>query len=138
MSKKFLLGTFLLNLAFGTNPTSLFAHHGNAGFDTSKKVTLKGTVTQWTWSNPHCFIRLDAKDENGNIVHWLAEAENPAYLVSKGWTPRDLEVGEQITLVVTPNKNRTPLGRVWMVILPNGKQLNSSATDPPPATTNTN
>jgi hypothetical protein len=137
MSKKFFLGAFFLNLAFGTNSVALFAHHGNAGFDTSKKVTLKGTVTRWTWSNPHCFIRLDAKDESGNVVHWLAEAENPAYLVSKGWTPRDVEVGQQITLVVTPNKNGTPLGRVWLIILPNGKQLNSSATDPP-AVTNTN
>ena len=138
MARNLFLRASFLALSFAIGYVPLLAHHGNAGFDTSKKVTVKGTVTQWTWSNPHCFIRLDAKDENGNVVHWLAEAENPAYLVSKGWTPRDLEVGEQITLVVTPNKNGTPLGRVWMVILPNGKQLNSSATDAPTPTTNTN
>ena len=40
----------------------LAAHHGAAALDTGKEVTLKGTVTEWIWSNPHCFLQFDAKD----------------------------------------------------------------------------
>ena len=43
----------------------LVAHHGAAALDTGKEVTLKGTVTEWIWSNPHCFLQFDAKDDTG-------------------------------------------------------------------------
>ena len=46
----------------------LLAHHGNASYDTSKSVTINGTVTQYIWANPHVFLRVDAKDESGNPV----------------------------------------------------------------------
>ena len=44
----------------------LFAHHANAVFDIGKRVTLKGTVTEWFWANPHCLLRVDVKDDRGN------------------------------------------------------------------------
>jgi hypothetical protein len=48
----------------------LVAHHGAAALDTGKEITLKGTVTQWIWSNPHCFLQFDAKDETGAVRNW--------------------------------------------------------------------
>lgn len=42
-----------------------FAHHGNASFDTDKKLTMKVTVTHWIWANPHCFLKFDATDDKG-------------------------------------------------------------------------
>ena len=51
----------------------LLAHHANAVFDVGKRVTVKGTVTEWFWANPHCLLRLDVKDDNGQVVHWVAE-----------------------------------------------------------------
>ena len=56
----------------------LSAHHGNAAFDTGKKVTMKGTVTEWFWANPHCFLKFDVKDDSGNVAHWAAETNNRA------------------------------------------------------------
>jgi hypothetical protein len=49
----------------------LWAHHGAASFDTTKKLTVKGTVVEWFWANPHCFLRFDVKDENGQTVKWV-------------------------------------------------------------------
>ena len=44
---------------------TVIAHHGAASFDTTKELTLKGSVTEWIWANPHCFLKFDAKDETG-------------------------------------------------------------------------
>ena len=53
------------------------AHHGTASFDTSKDVTLKGTVTDWIWANPHCFLKFDAMDDTGTVRNWAVEVSNP-------------------------------------------------------------
>ena len=45
----------------------LLAHHGTAVFDTNKTVTLKGSVTEWDWSNPHCLLQFDVKNESGQV-----------------------------------------------------------------------
>ncbi len=51
----------------------LLAHHGGASYDTAKTVTVKGTVTDYVWSNPHVFVKLDGKDDSGNTVHWIVD-----------------------------------------------------------------
>ncbi len=51
----------------------LLAHHGAAALDTGKEVTVKGTVTEWIWSNPHCFLQFDAKDDSGTVRNWAVE-----------------------------------------------------------------
>ena len=74
-------GKFLMISALGIGASifsaPLFAHHGNAAYDTDKKITVKGTVTQWIWSNPHCMLQFDVTDDSGQSVHWIAETENP-------------------------------------------------------------
>jgi hypothetical protein len=101
----------------------VLAHHGNAAFDSDKRVTLKGTVTTWFWANPHCFLQFDAKDESGNVVHWVAEGSNPPDMINHGWTKGALKVGDQITVTVIPVKNGKPIGRIAAVVLPNGQKL---------------
>jgi hypothetical protein len=61
----------------------LFAHHGNAAFDVGKKVTLKGTVTEWVWANPHCWLKFDVKDDKGNVIHWVAETNNAPDMIER-------------------------------------------------------
>jgi len=101
----------------------LFAHHGNAAFDSSKKLTLKGTVTEWVWANPHCWLKFDVKDDKGEVIHWLAEETNPPGLINSGWYKDSLKVGDEVTVILIPTKNGRPLGRVDRVILANGKVL---------------
>jgi hypothetical protein len=101
----------------------LFAHHGNAAFDTSKRLTLKGTVTEWVWANPHCWLKFDVKNDKGEVTHWLAEETNPPGLINSGWYKDSLKVGDEVTVILIPTKNGQSLGRVDRVILANGKVL---------------
>jgi hypothetical protein len=101
---------------------SMFAHHGtSASYEMNKTVTLMGTVTQFLWSNPHCGIFFDVKDDQGNVVHWAVESLPPAMLRPAGWTKESLKAGDQITVTVNPSKAGTPVGNLVKIVFPNGK-----------------
>lgn len=93
------------------------AHHGNAAIDGSKVVTVTGTVTEWVWSNPHCFLKMDAKDEKGNVVHWVVEENNPSTLVGFGWSKKTFKLGDQVTVTMHVARSGNPVGRPTKVLL---------------------
>ena len=99
----------------------VFAHHGTAVRDTNKTLTMKGTVTEWDWSNPHCLLQFDTKNEGGQIVHWIAETQNPAEMVSLGWGKASFKPGDEVIVALMPVKNGHPYGRIKQVVLPDGK-----------------
>lgn len=101
------------------------AHHGAAAFDTSRTVTMKGTVTYWMWANPHCFVQYDIKNDKGEVQHWVAETSNPPDMINKGWTKDTLKVGDEISVTVYPARNGKPVGRLVHVVLANGKTLSN-------------
>jgi Family of unknown function (DUF6152) len=101
----------------------LFAHHGSAAYDTDKKVTLKGTVTRWVWSNPHCLLQLDVTDDSGHVVRWVVETENPSTMIRIGWTEKALKPGDQVTVTALPVKSGTAVGRIIDVVLSSGQTL---------------
>lgn len=119
---KYLLAFALAGCAL-TLSVPLFAHHGNASLDVGKKVTVKGTVTQWLWANPHCWLKFDVKDASGNVVNWVAETNNAADMMEKGWSKQTFKVGDEVTVTLEPVKNGKPAGKVLEVILPNGETL---------------
>ena len=110
-------------LGFFAVSVPLFAHHGAAAYDTTKKLALKGTVTEWFWANPHCFLRFDVKDDKGNVVHWAVEASNPSDMVNLGWSKQSFKPGDEVTVTLEPVKNGLPIGRVEQVVLPSGQIL---------------
>jgi hypothetical protein len=112
-----------LSLVLGLLPFSpIFAHHGShVSYDTEKSVVLKGTVTEFVWSNPHTQIYFDVKDDNGNAVNWGAETANPGNLAKSGWTRNSLKPGDEITVTVWPSKAGTPRGFLLKIVLPNGQ-----------------
>lgn len=113
----------LLGVALFAAAGSLFAHHGNAAYD-SKTVTVKGTVTAWEWKNPHTFLKFDAKDEKGEVTHWLGEWNAPSTLINFGITAKSFKVGEEVTVTMNGmSKTGAPVGRVTKVILPDGQEL---------------
>lgn len=122
MRGKFLI-VFTLGISVSILSLPLFAHHGNAAYDATKQITVKGTVTQFLWANPHCVILLDATDEGGQAVHWMAETENPTTMTNMGWTKGAFKPGDQITLKVITVKNGKPIGRIVYVDLANGQRL---------------
>ena len=89
----------------------LLAHHGNAAYDTAKTVTVKGTVTDYIWANPHVFLKVDAKDESGNTLHWVIEGQNAVTQATAGWTNATFKSGDEVIVDVTPAKNGRPIGR---------------------------
>jgi uncharacterized protein DUF6152 len=101
----------------------IFAHHGNAAFDVGKKLELKGTVTEWVWSNPHCWLKFDVKDESGKTVNWVTETTNSADMMERGWSRLTFKAGDQVTVTLEPVKSGAPVGRLQFVVLPNGKTL---------------
>lgn len=101
------------------------AHHGTAAYDTDRKITVKATVTQWFWANPHCFLKFDAKDDKGNVVHWATETSNPSDMVNLGWSKDTFKPGDQVTVTFTPVKNGNPIGRIEQVVLANGQTLSA-------------
>jgi len=101
----------------------LFAHHGAASYDTDKKVTLKGAVTRWIWSNPHCLLQFDVTDDSGHVVRWVAETENPSTMIRSGWLEKSFKVGDQVTVTGLPVKNGNPVVRIIEVVLSSGQRL---------------
>lgn len=101
----------------------LFAHHGGASFETGKELTIKGTVTEWLWANPHCFLKVDVKDESGTVRTWNLELGNPTDIASRGYARRTFKPGDLVTAVVQPVKSGAPVGRLRTVTLPDGKTL---------------
>lgn len=99
----------------------LAAHHGNASYDTEKTITVKGVVTEYIWANPHVFLKVDAKDESGNIVHWVIETQNLVQQSTLGWTNGTFKAGDQVEIEVTPAKNGRPIGRFKGRIVINGQ-----------------
>jgi hypothetical protein len=101
----------------------VFAHHGGSDYDQQHPLTLKGTVTEFYWANPHVQVFFDATDDKGKIVHWSLEAFAPAVLRRAGWTPQTLHAHDQITITFAPSRKGTPVGMLHSVVLPDGKQL---------------
>ena len=122
MKGKFRL-IFALGIGASVFSSPLVAHHGYVAYDTNKKVTVKGTVTQWLWSNPHCVLQLDATDEGGQAVHWLFETENPNTMARVGWTKDSFKPGDQITITALQVKTGRPVGRIVEALPANGPKL---------------
>jgi Family of unknown function (DUF6152) len=112
----------------------VIAHHGAAALDTGKEIVLKGSVTEWIWSNPHCFLKFDAKDDTGKVRNWAVETQNPTTMTLRGFSRTAFKVGDEVTATVEPVKNGEPVGRLLQVILPTGQKLIAAASTTPAST----
>jgi uncharacterized protein DUF6152 len=105
------LGLVVCFLIFGI---PLFAHHGTAvSYDIHKVIVLKGTVTQFAFSNPHSQLYFDVTDDQGKVVHWAAEMRSPQNLRSYGHSQKELNAklapGTTITVTGNPSKSGAPV-----------------------------
>ena len=112
----FLIAAFLL-------ATPVFAHHSFAMFDQSKKVTLKGVVTEFQWTNPHAFIHIEVPNDSGGKDTWQVELNSPNNLTRQGWRSTSVKAGEEVTLVLNPLRDGSKGGLFVSVTLPDGKVL---------------
>ena len=112
---------------------SAVAHHGAATFDTGKELVMQGTVTEWVWSNPHCFLKFEVKEQNGTVRSWVVETSNPPDMVNRGWSRRSFKAGDRVTATVEPVKSGNPVGRLLQAAFPDGRILSARGPVAPPA-----
>jgi hypothetical protein len=111
-----------------------WAHHSvQAEFDLNKPLTMTGVVTKVEWINPHSYLYLDVKDENGNMKHWAFEMAGPGALRRAGLSRADrggLKAGDTITVNAVAAKDGSDAGLIKDVTLPDGRKFTIWTSDP--------
>ena len=113
----------------------VFAHHSFAAeFDATKQVTLRGSVTKLEWQNPHIWVYLDVKDDQGRVQPWQCEGGAPNTLTRNGWSKDSLKVGGPVTIEGALAKDGSKTCNMRVVKLPDGRTVfaGSSGGDTPP------
>src|SRR6185369_15100039 len=97
---------------------SVSAHHSRAGIyePNSKMITMKGTVTEWRWRNPHVFLVWNVKDDSGKAVEWVGELSSITSMQSEGMNRGSFKAGEEITVSVAPARSGAPQGQLLKVV----------------------
>ena len=117
-----------LGLFLGTVP--MLAHHSFAAeYDSTKPVTLTGTVTLVEWMNPHARFYIDVKDEKGETVNWELELGSPNGLMRQGWTRNSLKKGDQVTITGSLAKDGSKLANARTVKLADGRSVFAGSSE---------
>jgi hypothetical protein len=101
---------------------SSLAHHGAASlYDMKKETTLKATITEFVWTNPHVEIGIEAVGAPAD--RWLLELGSPPNVVNRGWTSKSLKPGDVVTVTFHPGLRGAKIGVLVKVVLADGKEL---------------
>ena len=112
---------------------SAAAHHSAAMFDATKEITLAGTVKEFQWMSPHCWIQLlvsDPAQPNAAPVEWGIEMDNPLGLSRHGWKPGSLKSGDEIVVRARPLRDGSPGGQVVAVTTADGTPIGDTPAKP--------
>ena len=110
-----------------TFSVSAFGHHGASPYDTSKLTTLKGTVSDFQFINPHVEISVDVPNEKGQTETWIGEANSPNVLSRHGWDRNIIKKGDTITVIGNRGKNGSRTLRLQKVVLSSGQELDPNS-----------
>ena len=103
--------------------SSALAHHSFAMFDQTRQVTLKGTVKEFQWTNPHAWIEVEIQNAQGQTELWGVELNSPNNLIRQGWKRDVMKPGDKVTVLINPLKDGTKGGLFNAVWLADGKLL---------------
>jgi len=100
------------------------AHHSFAAeFDANQPVELRGTITKMEWINPHSWLHIDVKNEDGTTTPWMIEGATPNTLLRRGFTRDNVKAGTEITIIGFRAKNGAHRANGRDLILPDGSRL---------------
>ena len=97
------------------------AHHSHAMFDMTREVTLTGTVTSFSYRNPHVFLNVDVKNDRGEVVSWAVEMSNISNMQSRGIFGATFKVGDAVTVRLNPLKDGRFGGNYTSITAADGK-----------------
>jgi len=102
------------------------AHHSFAPYEPELQIKFSGVVTEFTWANPHVYIRMEAVDKaTGKARNWLIECANPGILNRVGWRFNMVKPGDMITVIVSPLRNGDPAALLKQITLANGTKYSN-------------
>src|ERR1700682_129070 len=108
----------------------LLAHHGASEYDMTKIVSLRATVTELQFVNPHTLLVFTVKDDSGKAIEWQGELPSPNLLSRRGWSRSTLKPGDQVTVLGSPAKNGERGMQVKKLIFPDGHELPGTVLPP--------
>jgi hypothetical protein len=108
-----------------------FAHHSFASeFDINQPVSLKGTLTKFDFVNPHGWIYVDVKGDDGKVVSWAIETGGPGALLRRGVRKDSFPIGVEVTIQGYRAKNGTPKANGASIKLANGRDYFLGSSGP--------
>jgi hypothetical protein len=100
-----------------------YVHHSGAMFDRNKEINITGTITEFSWTNPHSSFKVDVPDGKGKSDVWAIEMNGPNNLVRLGWKRTTIKKGDKVTVRINPLRDGQPGGWYLGITLPDGKTL---------------
>ena len=111
--------------------TAAYAHHSFAAqYDSTKQVTLQGTISKVEWMNPHVYFYVDVPDEAGTIVNWAVEGGAPNVLYREGWKPTSLKAGDRVTILGSLARDGSKQINALSFKLPDGRCVFAGTSGP--------
>ena len=102
--------------------TSAIAQHGAASlYEVNKEVTVKASITEFVWTNPHVEVGIASVDDKS--ARWLLELGSPPNIANRGWSSKSLKAGDVVMVTFNPGLRGMRIGRLVKVVLPDGKEL---------------
>jgi hypothetical protein len=119
-----------LEVSFFLISIPLWAHHGASEYDMTRIVTLRATVTDLQFVNPHTLLTFTVKDDSGKALEWQGELPSPNLLSRRGWSRSTLKPGDQVTIIGSPAKNGERGMQVKKLVFPDGHELPGTVLPP--------
>ena len=112
------LVTLLLIVMFGSLAA---AHHSIAGFNNKKDDSIRGTVVEFRWRNPHILILWETKDTSGNVVQWSGEMASPTTMMQLGMNRNSLQPGDEAVFSFHPSLTGASIALITKIVRADGK-----------------
>jgi hypothetical protein len=107
------------------------AHHSPVMFDQAHPVTLTGTVREFQWTNPHSYIQLVVKSDQGRDEEWSLEMGASVYLYNLGWRPSSVKAGDTLTVTIAPLRKGGKGGLLLKAVTADGQPIGRAANATP-------